>query len=49
MKNLAEIRLLLDELNTQPARELEDQDLDFKEWNRRSLADAVDLVVEMAV
>jgi ATP-dependent DNA helicase RecG len=49
MRSLAEIRSLLDELNTHPASELEDQDLDFKEWNRRSLADAVELVVEMAI
>jgi ATP-dependent DNA helicase RecG len=49
MRNVAEIRQLLDELNHQPAGELEDQDLDFKEWNRRSTADAVALVVEMAI
>jgi hypothetical protein len=31
MRNVAEIGQLLDELNHQPAGELEDQDLDFKE------------------
>ncbi len=49
MRTQAEIKELLDELNEQPADELEDQDLDFKEWNERSMADAVDLVVEMAI
>ena len=49
MRTLADLRTLLDELNTRPASDLEDQDLDFKEWNRRSLADAVNLVIEMAI
>ncbi len=49
MRSVIEIRQLLDELNTCSADELEDQDLDFKEWNSRSMADAVALVVEMAV
>lgn len=49
MRSLAEINHLLDELNTRTADDLEDQDLDFKEWNRRSLNDAVALVVEKAI
>jgi ATP-dependent DNA helicase RecG len=49
MRNLAEIRDLLDELEYRPAHELEDQGLDFKEWNSRSMSDAISLVVEMAV
>jgi ATP-dependent DNA helicase RecG len=49
MRNSVELRELLDELEHRPAKELEDQDLDFKEWNPRSLSDAVSLVVEMAV
>jgi len=49
MRNLSEIRELLDELDYQPANALEDQDLDFKEWKTRSLSDAVALVVEMAI
>lgn len=49
MRDIKEIAELLDSLNGQPASSLEAQDLDFKEWNRRSMADAVDLVVEMAV
>lgn len=44
-----QVRDLLDELDSRPADELEDQRLDFKEWNTRSISDAVDLVVEMAV
>jgi hypothetical protein len=43
MRTLVDLRVLLNELNTRPASDLEDQDLDFKEWNRRSLADAVSL------
>ncbi len=49
MRPISEIKKLLDELSHRPARDLEDQDLDFKEWNERSMADAVALVVEMAV
>ena len=46
MRSIAEIRSLLDCLNQQPAHELEDQDLDFKEWNPRSMADSINLVIE---
>lgn len=49
MRDLSEIRSLLDELEHQPADALEEQDLDFKQWNTRSLRDAVALVVEMAI
>jgi len=49
MRELAEIRLLLEELEQQPANALEEQDLDFKEWTSRSMRDAVALVVEMAI
>jgi ATP-dependent DNA helicase RecG len=49
MRELSEIRSLLDELEQQPADALEGQDLDFKEWNTRSIQDAIALVVEMAV
>ena len=49
MRDLQEIRALLDELEHQPADALEDQDLDFKEWDTRSISGAVRLVVEMAV
>lgn len=49
MKDISEIRLLLDELEHQPADFLEDQDLDFKEWKLHSMKDAIDLVVEMAI
>jgi len=49
MRDSQEIHALLDELEHQPADALEDQDLDFKEWNSRSMADAARLVVEMAV
>jgi len=49
MRDLTEIRPLLDELESQPADALERQDLDFKEWNTRSIQDAVALVIEVAV
>lgn len=49
MRSLSEIQELLDELETSSANQLEDQDLDFKEWSFRSMADSVTLVVEMAV
>jgi len=49
MRELSDIRSLLDELEHKPADALEAQDLDFKEWNTRSTQDAVALVVEMAV
>ena len=49
MRDLSEIRQLLDELDHQPANALEDQDLDFKEWNTRSISDGVTLVIEMAI
>lgn len=49
MRNYTEISELLDELERQPAGTLEDQDLDFKEWNPRSRSDAVSLVIEMAI
>jgi ATP-dependent DNA helicase RecG len=49
VRSTRELQQLLDELNAQPADALEDQDLDFKEWNSRSLSDAVALVIEMAI
>jgi len=49
MRELSEIRSLLDELNHKPAGDLEGQDLDFKQWNTRSLRDAIALIVEMAI
>jgi len=49
MRSLTEIRQLLDELESTTASELEDQDLDFKEWSTRSMSDVVSLVIEMAI
>ncbi len=49
MRELSEIRSLLDELKCQPADALEGQDLDFKEWKTRNIREAIALVVEMAV
>ncbi len=49
MRTIREISALLDELATRPAASLEDQDLDFKEWNTRSMSDAVALAVDMAI
>jgi ATP-dependent DNA helicase RecG len=47
MRTTAEITELLNELESRPAFDLEDQDLDFKEWNFRSISDAMNMVVEM--
>jgi ATP-dependent DNA helicase RecG len=49
MRDPQEIRDLLDELERRPADTLEDQDLDFKEWDARSIHSAVRLAVEVAV
>lgn len=49
MRSIVEVRNLLDRLDEICAGELEDQDLDFKTWNPRSMADAVALAVEAAV
>jgi len=49
MRELSEIRSLLEELEFQSADRLEGQDLDFKEWNTQSMDKAVRAVVQMAV
>ncbi len=49
MRSCHEVRILLDELNHCIADELEDQDLDFKQWDIKSLDKAVKTVVEMAI
>jgi ATP-dependent DNA helicase RecG len=49
MRNITEITRLLDELNAVKADDLEDQDLDFKEWDLKSLPDAIARVIEMAI
>ena len=49
MRTPDEVSLLLDDLDVVPADELEDQDLDFKEWIMRSRNDALNQVVEYAV
>jgi len=49
MRTAKQILELLPELDQQIADELEDQDLDFKHWNERSLSDAIDLGVKMAI
>ena len=41
MRELSVIRSLLEELKFQSADRLEDQDLDFKEWNTQSMDKAV--------
>jgi ATP-dependent DNA helicase RecG len=49
MKSLQETVALLDKLDLFSADDLEDQDLDFKEWIQRSMFDSVRLVIHMAV
>lgn len=49
MRKTEEIESLLNELEYRIADELEDQDLDFKEWIFRSLNDSIGMVVDMAI
>jgi len=49
MRSASEISALLDALDHRIADDLEDQDLDFKEWPTQSMDKAVRLAVEMAV
>jgi ATP-dependent DNA helicase RecG len=49
MRSISEIQDLLNELGHTPANDLEDQDLDFKEWNLRSIKDSIASVVDMAI
>lgn len=49
MRKLEEIEVLLDELENRIADELEDQDLDFKEWTTRSLNESLNIAVDMAI
>lgn len=49
MRSLQEIEQLLNELDHCIADDLEDQDLDFKQWNTRSMSDSVNQVVKMAI
>ncbi len=49
MRDLLEIHSLLDELERQPADMLEGKDLDFKQWDTRSMNRAVKVVIDMAV
>jgi ATP-dependent DNA helicase RecG len=49
LKSTLEISLLLDRLETCIADDLESQDLDFKQWNERSMDDNVKLMIDMAV
>ncbi len=49
MRTVRQIEELLAELDHCIAQDLEDQDLDFKQWNDRSIDDSVNLIVKMAV
>ena len=49
MRSAADIEALLANLDHQTADDLEDQNLDFKSWSRKSRNDAVKSVVQMAV
>lgn len=49
MRTSGQILEILTLLDQSVADDLEDQDLDFKEWNTRSMDDSVKLVIEMAV
>ncbi|MFZ5897782.1 MAG: ATP-binding protein [Bacillota bacterium] len=49
MRSVSEITELLNDLESVTADDLEDQDLDFKEWDPHSMNDSVGLVIETAV
>jgi ATP-dependent DNA helicase RecG len=49
MRTATDILHLLEDLERQNADSLEDQDLDFKQWDVRSMRASVDQVVEMAI
>ncbi|WP_440996281.1 ATP-binding protein [Arhodomonas sp. SL1] len=49
MRSRRDIEALLEELEHYIADELEDQDLDFKQWDTKSRNKAVEKVVEMAI
>ncbi len=49
MRTIQQIELLLSELDHVVADELEDQDLDFKQWDGKSMDKAVQLLIRMAV
>ncbi len=49
MRSVIQIEELLPELEYYIADELEDQDLDFKQWDTNSMNKSIDLVVKMAV
>ncbi len=48
LRQLAETKDLLDELEHRPADMLEDQDLEFKEWVTSSKHDAVRAVIDIS-
>lgn len=49
MRSLAEVLALIEALNQRPACEMEDQDLDFKEWKYKSIQTAVESIIDMAI
>ncbi len=49
MRTVSEIKDLLNELDHQNADSLENQDLDFKEWNQQSMDDSIKMVISMAI
>jgi ATP-dependent DNA helicase RecG len=49
MRTIAEIRELLEKLDNCVADDLEDQELDFKQWDSQSLKNSLKTVVDMAV
>lgn len=49
MRTLKDIENILPLLDQQKADDLEDQDLDFKEWDLKSMRQSVDIVIKMAI
>jgi ATP-dependent DNA helicase RecG len=49
MRTIAEIEELLKKLDNHVADDLEDQELDFKQWDSQNLKNSLKTVVDMAV
>ncbi len=49
MRSVEDIKDLLNELEFHVADDLEDQDLDFKEWNSQSVQSAYNTLIDMAI
>jgi ATP-dependent DNA helicase RecG len=49
MRKIEDIEEILNSLNESTADELEDQDIDFKQWDDNNINNSISLVVKMAI